>query len=179
MNFVALSRSGVAQIFVGVATLRDSESDLNAEEKLRGGVVMKRLGFIWDTGATQTTIAKKTLMGELGYTEEYIAKSKVLLPDNEKPLLADGTKADLYKIPATRMNIGDYELELDYILTSDTINNLNSLLGMSALQYFKFTYDFDAINEEAEYGRLFYELRSSRIKPYSKMGEPFAYRLGE
>jgi hypothetical protein len=169
----------VALISIGVATLHGNEKPPGIDEKAIGGAAMPALQFVWDTGSTQTTIPIKTLVDDLGYTDEYIMKNKILLSENEKPLLADGTRADMYKLPATRMNIGDYEIQTDYILTSDTIKNLSLLLGMNVLQHFKFTFDFDAIDEEAEYGRLFYELRSSRIKPYTKMGEPFAYRLGD
>jgi hypothetical protein len=138
---------------------------------------MPKLPFLWDTGATRTTIPKQCLIDDLGYTEAYIAKNRIVIPDSEKPTLADGTKADVYKLPATRMNIGGYELQPEFVLTSDTIKNLSLLLGMDVLQYFRFTYDFDAVDLDAPHGRLFYELRSSRVRPYTKLGEPFAYQF--
>jgi predicted aspartyl protease len=179
MNSVALSRAGLAYVSVNVASLRINESDLNSDEKLRRGAEMAQFQFLCDTGATRTTILKQRLIDKLGYTEEYIADNKIILPDNEKLTLADGTMADIYKLPATRMTIGDYELQPEYIFTSDTIKNLRLLLGMDILRYFKFTFDFDAVDEGAPHGRMFYELRDSRVKPYTEMGEPFAYRLSE
>jgi hypothetical protein len=113
----------------------------------------------------------------MGYTEEYIAKHKILLQDNEKPLLADGIRSDLYKIPAMRMHISGYELQSDYIYTSDTIKNLSLILGFNILRNFKFTFDIDATDKDAPHGRLFYELRKSCIVPFSKLDEPFAHKL--
>jgi predicted aspartyl protease len=177
MKSTTLLHSGVAYIAVAIATLRVEEKALDADEKLSRGVDMRKLQFLWDTGATQTTILKQTLVDELGYTDEYIAKNRIVLPDNEKPTLADGTKADVYKLPATRMNIGGYEIQPKYIYTSDTVKSLRLLLGMDILQHFRFTYDFDAVDTKAPYGKLFYILRDSRLKPYTAMGEPFAYQL--
>ena len=177
MRSVPLMRSGVAYITVGVASLRDSEKILSDDEKFRRGAEMPKMRFLWDSGATQTTILKKRLIDDLGYTEAYIQKNKIRITEEEKPTLADGTKADLYKLPATRMSIGGHELQIDYIYTSDTLTNLSLLLGMNVLQHFKFTFDFDSIDEGAEHGRMFYEFRRSRVKPFTKLGEPFAYQL--
>jgi hypothetical protein len=180
MKSVPLFITGVAYIPVAIASLRVGEDELNAEERLRRGVDMPKFYFLWDTGATQTTIPKQTLIDELGYTEKYIAENKILIPDDEKPVLADGTKADVYKLPATRMNIGGHELipKPNYIFTSDTINNLSLLLGTNIMRYFKFTFDFDALDSAAPYGRMFYEFRSNCTEPYTEIDEPFAYRLG-
>jgi len=165
MKSIPLLKTGVANIFIGVAMLN--------------GLEMPMLKFLVDTGATRTTIPKEILVEELGYTEEYIQDNKVLLPDDEKPTMANGSKADVYKVKAQRINIGGHEIQPDYILTSDTIKSLNLLLGLDILRYFKFIYDFDAIDEDAPHGRMFYEFRQSRHVPYSKMGDSFAYNLNE
>jgi len=52
------------------------------------------------------------------------------------------------------------------------------LLGLDILSYFKFTYDFDAIDDSAKYGRMFYEFRDARRTEYTNPGVPFAYHLG-
>jgi hypothetical protein len=135
--------------------------------------------FLVDTGSTGTTIPKDFLVSMLGYTDEYIQSNKLLLPDDGKPLMADGNKADLYKLKSPRLNISGHELQLDYILTSDTIKTLNFILGLDVLRYFKFTYDFDAIDDDAPHGRMYYEFRESCITPYTKLSEPFAYKLGD
>jgi hypothetical protein len=140
---------------------------------------MKKLLFLWDTGATCTTMPKDALINELGYTEKHISEKKVLLPDGEKPLMADGKRADVYLLPITRMNIGGHEIQPDYIMTSDTITTLRLLLGFNILGYFKFTFDLDAVDADALYGRMFYEFRQSRMKPYTKMGETFAYKMDD
>jgi hypothetical protein len=165
MKYVPLQRSGIAFIYVSVSS--------------SNGLAMVNLRFLWDTGATQTTIPKSTLIDELGYTEDYIIKHKIPLQDKEKPLLADGTRPDLYKIPAMRMNIGGYELQSDYIYTSDTISNLSLLLGFNILRNFKFTFDIDASDEDAPHGKLFYELRKSCAVPFSKLNESFAHQLND
>jgi len=165
MNSIALMRTGVANISIGMAML--------------DGVEMPVVKFLADTGATRTTIPKKVLVDELGYTDKYIQDNKVLLSDEEKPNMANGDKADVYKVKAPRINIGGHELQPDYILTSDTITSLNLLLGLDILRYFKFTYDFDAIDENAPHGRMFYEFRDSCFVPYTKMGDHFAYNLGD
>ena len=132
-----------------------------------------------DTGATRTTIPKDALISELGYTEEYIQSNKVTLSDSGKPVLADGKRADVYKVKAPRINIGGHELQPDHILTSDTIRTLNLLLGLDVLRYFKFTFDFDAVDEDSPYGRMFYEFRENCFEPFTKLGDSFAYYLGD
>ena len=64
------------------------------------------------------------------------------------------------------------------ILTSDAFE-LNFLLGLDILRYFKFLYDFDEVDEDAPYGRMFYEFRDSQRKPFTKLGESFAYQLDD
>lgn len=140
---------------------------------------MPKLQFLVDTGATRTTIPKATLIDRLGYTDTYIQSNKKLLPDNEKPLMANGNRADVYMINATRFNIGGYEIQPHYILTSDTIMNLNLLMGLDLLRNFLFTFDFDAIDAYAPYGRMLYELRETVVTPFTKLGEPFAHQLNE
>ena len=165
MKSVPLSRSGAAYISIGMVAL--------------DGVEMPKLKFLVDTGATRTTIPKDALVSELGYTNEYINSIKKLLSDNGKPLMADGKKADVYEIISPRINIGGHELQPDCLLTSDTIKTLNLLLGLDVLSFFKFTFDFDAIDEDAPYGRMFYDFRESCITPFTKLGEPFAYKLSD
>ena len=163
MKSVPLSRSGAAYISIGIAA--------------HNGVEMPTLKFLVDTGATRTTIPKDALLSELGYTDEYIKSNMVTLPDSGKPFLADGKRADVYKVKAPRVNIGGHELQPDYILTSDAITSLNLLLGLDVLRYFKFTFDFDAKDEDAPYGRMFYEFRANCFEPFTKLGDPFAFSL--
>jgi len=165
MKSVSLQESGVARISIAMATL--------------DGASMSKLRFLIDTGATRTTIPKYKLVNELGYTDAFMQESKKILPEHEKPLMANGKRADVYQIIAPRINIDGHELQPGYILTSDTIANLNLLLGLDILSYFKFTYDFDAIDDDAPHGRMFYEFRESRIAPFTKLGEHFAYKLDE
>ncbi|MDR2591034.1 MAG: hypothetical protein LBC71_08640 [Oscillospiraceae bacterium] len=165
MNSVPLIRSGVANIFIAITAL--------------DGMSMPGRKFLVDTGATVTTIPKDFLINILGYTEEFIIDNKILLPDDEKPLMADGKKADLYKLKAPRINISGYEMQTNFILTSDTIKTLNFILGLDVLQFFNFSFNFDAIDEDAPHGRMFYEFRESRITLFTKLGEPFAYKLND
>jgi hypothetical protein len=53
---------------------------------------MKTLPFIVDTGATMTTINKEWLLTDLGYNDDWIQKNKILIPDDEKPRMANGKK---------------------------------------------------------------------------------------
>jgi len=165
MNSIALLHNGVSKITIAMAAL--------------DGITMPQRKFLVDTGATRTTIPKNILINELKYTEEFIKDNKKLLPENEKPLMADGQRADVYQVKAPRINIGGHEMQPDYILTSDTITSLTLLLGLDIMRYFKFTYDFDAIDEYAPHGRMFYEFRNSCLKPFEKLGDSFAYNLNE
>jgi len=143
------------------------------------GISMKNWEFIVDTGATRTTIPRTVLVDVLKFTDDYIQSNKVLLTEKEKPMLANGKRADVYKFKAPRMNIGGHEIKSDYILTSDSVFSLNSLLGLDILSYFNFSFNFDAIDENSPHGRMFYEFRQSRIKPYTTLDEPYAYNLSE
>lgn len=158
-----LMPTGAAPLEVSIAT--------------QDNIMMRNWNFLVDTGATRTTIPKKVLLDVFKYTDEYIQNNKNVLSEREKPLMADGKRADVYQIRAPRMNIGGHEIQADYILTSDSITSLNSLLGLDILSYFKFTFDFDAIDDDAPHGRMFYEFRQSRLKLFTKLGEPFAYKL--
>ena len=163
MKSIPLLKEGIAFIPVHVATL--------------DGTKMPILGFCVDTGATRTTVRKSILIDELGYTDDYINKNKVILPEKERPVMANGKRADVYKVKITRMGIDGYEFQHDYILTSDSIKTLGLLFGLDMLCKFKFTFDFDAIDEDAPYGKMFYEFRKSQLKAFTKLGEPFAYQL--
>ncbi|MCL2223037.1 MAG: hypothetical protein FWC20_11700 [Oscillospiraceae bacterium] len=143
------------------------------------GKSMETWGFLVDTGATRTTVPKRFLVKLLGYTEEFIQSHKILLSEKDKPTMADGNKADLYKVKAPRMNISGHEIQNDYILTSDSVTSLNSLLGLDILSYFNFSFNFDATDIDAPHGKLLYEFRQSRLKPYTKLDEPFAYKLND
>ena len=165
MKSIALLHNGVAIITIAMGAL--------------DGVTMPQRKFLVDTGATRTTIPKTILIKELGYTDDYISKNKTLLPDIEKPLMADGKRANVYKVKAPRINIGGHELQLDNILTSDSITSLNLLLGLDILRYFNFSFNFDAIDDDAPHGRMFYEFRESCITPFTKLGESFAYKLND
>ncbi|MDR2728607.1 MAG: retroviral-like aspartic protease family protein [Chitinispirillales bacterium] len=141
------------------------------------GSAMKALPFIVDTGATTTTINKNWLLADLGYTESWIQKNKIIIPESEKPKMANGKRADVYKVPILRINIGGHELQpRDCILSSDTVE-LSYLLGLDIMRYFKFFFDFDAIDVDAPHGRMFYEFRNSCSEPFTALGEPFAHKL--
>jgi predicted aspartyl protease len=165
MKSIPLLSSGAAYMFVGISAYN--------------GVDMPTFRFLVDTGATRTTIPKNILIDTLGYSEEYIENRKIILPEKDKPCLADGSRANVYKIPAPRINISGHELQTDYILTSDTINTLHYLLGLDILRYFKIIFDFDAVDDDAPYGRMFYMFRESQITPFTKMGDHFAYKVGD
>ena len=163
MNSIVLNNSGAAYIKINIASLK--------------GVSMQKFEFLIDTGATITTIPKGYLIKALGYTDKYILDNKIILSEKEKPTMANGKKIDVYKIPITRMNIGGYEIQHNgCILTSDTVK-LGFLLGSDILRYFKFTFDFDATENNAPYGRMFYELRNSQKVNFKKVGSPFAYQI--
>ena len=132
--------------------------------------------FLLDTGATQTSIPKKFLVSALGYTEEYVQANRVLLPEKLQPTMANGERADVYKIPIPRLNIGGYEIQHDFIISSDSVD-LSFLLGLDLLSYFKFTFDFDAISKDTPYGSVFLEFRKGRRRDFSKMGGAFAHEL--
>ena len=164
MNSIPLRRSGIALMPVNLATADGAE--------------MKTIPFIVDTGATMTTINKEWLLADLGYTEAWIQQNKILLPEEKKPKMANGKRADVYKIPITRINIGGYEIQHnDCILSSDTVQ-ISFLLGLDILRYFKFSFDFDT-TEGAPHGRMYYAFRESCVTPFTKLGEPFAYQLNE
>jgi len=163
MKYIPLQPNGAAVIYVAIAVLN--------------GRVMPQRRFIVDTGATRTTIPKKMLIDTFEYTDDYIQSNKVLLSEKEKPLMADGKRADVYMVKAPRINIGGHEIQPEYILTSDSITSLNLLLGLDILRFFNFKYNFDAIDEDAPHGRMFYEFRGSCIKPFTKMGDHFAYNF--
>jgi len=163
MKSVPLLRTGAANVAVSIASF--------------DGVAMPQQKFLVDTGASGTTVPKDFLLNILGYTEDFIQAHKELLPDERKPLMADGTRIDLYKLKAPRFNISGHELQPDHILTSDSIKSLNFLLGLNILQYFKFTFDFDAVDNDAPHGRMFFEFRKSRIVPFTKLGDSFSYEL--
>jgi len=165
MKSIPLLLSGAAKLSVAMAAT--------------DGVTMQKQQFLVDTGASSTTIPKDVLVDVLGYTDSYIQNNKVLLSEFEQPYMADGTKANVYKVKAPRINIGGHELQPGYILTSDSITSLNLLLGLDIMRYFKFTYDFDAIDKDAPYGRMFYEFRESCISPFTKLGDHFAYKLSD
>ncbi|MCL2087510.1 MAG: retroviral-like aspartic protease family protein [Oscillospiraceae bacterium] len=165
MNYIPLQKTGAAFIEVAIATIN--------------GDKMSYKSFLVDTGATVTTIPKSVLIEELGYTEGFIKKNKVTIPDNEKPLMANGQRADLYKIEATRMNIDGYELKVDSILTSDSIKNLALLLGLDILKNFTFAFNFDWVNEDTPYGRMLYELRKSVVKPFENLNKNFIFHLDD
>jgi len=165
MKFIPLQPNGAAVIYVAIA--------------VQNGTIMPQRRFLVDTGATRTTIPKKLLIDTFEYTEDYIQKNKIQLSEKEKPLMADGKRADVYMVKAPRINIGGHEIQPDYILTSDTITSLNLLLGLDILRNFKFTYDFDAIDDDAPHGRMFYEFRESCITPFIKLGESFAYKISD
>ena len=162
MIYTSLRASGVAFLRVNIATLK--------------GDILIPQTFLVDTGATSTTIPKRILINDLGYSEDYITKNKIVLTNKQKPTMANGEKADVYKVPITRMNIGGYEFQHDHILTSDTVN-LSFLLGLDVLQYFKFTYDFDSVDPASPYGKMISELRETKKKAYTKFGESFAHSL--
>ena len=165
MFSIALHELGIAFIPVNIATLDGN------------GMVSKY--FILDTGATRTTIPKKTLVNKLGYDDDYISKNKVTIPNEQRPKMADGKRADVYKIPITRINIGGHEIQHDdYVLTSDSVA-FSFLLGLDILSYFNFRYDFDAVDDKSKFGRITLEFRQSRRKDFSKLGAPFAYRLDD
>lgn len=90
MRYIILRENGAAYKNIFVAPL--------------GGKIMERFPFLLDPGATRTTI-NKSLLTKLGYTEDWISKNKIILSDDEKPLLADGSKLDAYGIPAMRLTI--------------------------------------------------------------------------
>jgi len=165
MKSIPLLRTGAAFISVSMAAF--------------DGVTMPNWKFLVDTGASGTTVPKNFLINMLGYTEEYIQDNKLVLPDDKKPLMANGKRIDLYKVKAPRINISGHEIQPDYILTSDSVKTLNYLLGLDILQYFKFTYDFDAIGDDAPHGQMFFEFRESRILPFTKLGDTFSYKLSD
>jgi len=84
MKSIPLLRTGAAFIFVSMAAF--------------DGVTMPNWKFLVDTGASGTTVPKSFLINMLGYTEEYIQDNKVILPDDKKPLMADGKRIDLYNL---------------------------------------------------------------------------------
>ena len=165
MISIPLLQTGVANLYVALTAI--------------DGVTMPKRRFLVDTGATRTTIPKTVLVNALSYAEEDIERNKIFLPEDKKPKMADGKTVDVYGIKAPRINISGHEIQSDYFLTSDTVESLNLLLGLDILRYFKFIFDFDAIDESAPHGRMFFEFRKSRFDEYTKLGEPFAHRLGD
>ena len=140
------------------------------------GRQMETEPFLLDTGATSTSIPKSFLVERLGYTEDYIQTHRILLPKESQPKMANGERADVYKIPITRINIGGHEIQHDYVISSDSVK-LSFLLGLDLLSYFKFTFDFDAVSEYTPYGSVLFEFRKARKQDFSKVGGAFAHEL--
>jgi len=132
------------------------------------GKVMRKFPFLLDPGATRTTI-NKSLLTKLGYTDDWISLSKIVLSDDEKPLLADGSKLDAYGIPAMRLTIDNHEiLHNGYFLTSDNAPKLSFLLGVDILSYFDFSFRYSE-------WRVYYEFRKDKIIVPPIQGKNFAY----
>ncbi|MCL2015511.1 MAG: retroviral-like aspartic protease family protein, partial [Defluviitaleaceae bacterium] len=96
MKPVALDKRNMAYVEVHIAPL--------------DGRKMATTPFLLDTGATWTSLPKKFLLDNLGYTEDYIQAHRILLPKESQPKMANGERADVYKIPITRINIGGHEI---------------------------------------------------------------------
>ena len=134
------------------------------------GKKMQRVPFLFDTGATRTSI-NKIVPPTLGYTDEWISKNKVILSLEEKPTLADGRKLDAYGIPALKLTIGMHEIHhTDYFLTSDAAPKLGFLLGADILSY------FDVFFKYSE-RRTYYGFRKDRVLQQAKPGDTFAYNV--
>ena len=132
------------------------------------GKVMRKFPFLLDPGATRTTI-NKSLLTKLGYTEDWISQNKIILSDDEKPLLADGSRLDAYGIPAMRLTIDEHEIFHDsYFLTSDNASKLSFLLGVDILSY------FDIFFKYSEW-RVYYEFRKDKVLVSPISGDTFAY----
>jgi len=162
MKPIRIRANGTAYVAVHIAPL--------------DGRQMATQSFLLDTGATRTTIPKVFLVDKLGYTEEYIQANRELLPEEEQPTMANGERADVYRIPIPRLNIGGHEIQHDYVLSSDKVG-LNFLLGLDLLSYFNFAFNFDAKSEHTPYGSVFFEFRTAKKQDFSKMGGAFAHEL--
>ena len=162
MRPIPLTENGAAYVQVHIAPL--------------DGRQMATHTFLLDTGATTTSIPKSFLVDKLGYTEEYIQANRILLPEESRPKMANGERADVYKIPIPRLNIGGHEIQHDYVISSDSVD-LSFLLGLDLLSYFKFTFDFDAKSQYTPYGSVFFEFRTAKKQDFSKMGGAFAHEL--
>jgi hypothetical protein len=132
------------------------------------GKIMVRTPFLLDPGATRTTI-NKTLLTTLGYGEEWLQKNKIVLTEEEKPFLADGSRLDAYGVPSMRLTIAEHEIFHDgYFLTSDNAPKLSFLLGVDILSYFD-------INFKYSEWRVYYEFRKDRTYVPPISGRNFAY----
>ena len=164
MSYAALKKSGVAYVPVYIAHV--------------DGKKMQALDFMVDTGATRTIIPQYALMDYLGFTEDYILKNRQIVPPKNSPKMANGEPMNVYRIPITRINIFGHEIQHSHVLSSDS-PNLSYLLGLDILSYFNFTFNFDAISDDAPFGKMFFEFRKSRQQDFSNLGDSFAYRLDE
>jgi hypothetical protein len=46
----------------------------------------------------------------MGYNKEWVEANKIVLSENEKPILADGRRLNAYGIPAIKMIIAGHEI---------------------------------------------------------------------
>ena len=164
MSYVELKESGAAYVPVNIAHVN--------------GRKMPAFDFMVDTGATRTMIPQYALMDYLGFTEDYILKNRQIVPPKNSPKMANGEPMNVYRIPITRINIFEHEIQHNYVLSSDTAN-VSYLLGLDILKYFNFAFNFDAISDDAPFGKMFLEFRKSRQQDFSNLGDSFAYRLDE
>ena len=154
MRYIHLKENGAGYTNVFVAPL--------------SGKIMEKTPFLLDPGATRTTI-NKTLLTGLGYTDEWLQKNKILLAEEEKPFLADGSRLDAYGVPAMRLTIAEHEIFHDgYFLTSDNAPKLSFLLGVDILSYFDISFKYSE-------WRVYYEFRKDKILLPPLQGENFAF----
>ena len=134
------------------------------------GKRMVSKSFMFDTGATRTTIPMN-LLTSMGYTREWLTKNKIIIPKDKQPLMADGRRLNAYGIPAMRLMISGHEiLHNGYFLTSDEATNLGFLLGADILSY------FDIFFKYSEW-RVYFEFRKEMLHPAENPGDAFAYSM--
>ena len=114
------------------------------------------------------------LIKQLGYTEDWLQKNKIVLPKNKWPVMANGESLEVYGVPAMRLLIDGHEIyrqsKDEYFLSSDVAPKLSFLLGTDILSYFD-------INFKYSENRVYYEFRQDRIKLQEEPGDSFAYEV--
>ena len=110
--------------------------------RLRHSPNMRPLPYKIDTGANCTTISRDDLQS-LGYDDNWIISTGVLLVGDEQPTLASGAPVDdCYRVALPEINIGGWVGYNWPVLTSLTVP-FRLLFGTDSMQFFNWHFNYE------------------------------------